>query len=910
MSKSKQNRKRIEFVLYYWGYTWLFVFCFGFVIFIFSQNNASFVWELDGAPILYPAFEYVGSSLRDLFKSLLSREICFETYDFSLGLGKNIIQFAGNWYFEPLSLLCMFVDEKYVFCLYQILVVLRFYLCGISFSFFCFYKKQKYVSALIGSLSYVFCFYTLYWGVRFPLFLVPMIYLPVLLIGMDKQLKEKKPTLLIFMVFLSAWTHYYYLIINTFFLGIYFIIEHFADFKSYSSIKMVLSVFVKKSVGIIKTYVVGCSMAGILFLPNIYVFFHANRGNGNFNIQNVWYYGKEYYQKLWTYIGAPVPGFSVGYEAVLGLFPLTIIGVLVILTNKCKRMKVYLTIAFLCLLLPVCSYILCGFSNINNRWIYGLVFVSSYGLCKCVPRLRKLSFKQYCLIFGYILLYWISVITICRQVESELVYVYMALYLAGVFFLLLIPKVRLVTAQVLLIILLCVQIIVWEYYLYSPTQFNYICQFMERENVRETVCDSLAGSIEVCNDLDFYRTDVIEAHRSGLSTSVLMKYRGISEYSNVMGNELYQYWLLVENAGLQERIMNYDLDGRTYLAAQTSVKYIACEDKMKSYLPYGYSYLKTDISRSGVTADVFRNEFALPLGYTYDTYMLESEFEKSLPLERQEMFLNTLVLDEDIANVEKASLSDLDNNCHKLACQIIDMNNIEKIDNEYTVKNGGGYITVEYSGMDHSETYLRLDNLNISENKFFDWTWFVDNGSGNCKSVFSMSDENYYRPDTHNYTINLGYAENPVGRCIIYIPSEGKFTMDEIEIWAQSFCDYENEINARRECVLENVIENNNSIVGDIAVDENKLLFLSIPFDRGWSAKVDGVETKLLKANYGYMALQLPKGEHQIELYYVIPGMRLGIALSIVGWGFYLGRFLCSTIKFLLLTKLPSAFRI
>lgn len=360
-------------MLYYWIYSWIFIFCFCFILIIFDQNNASFVWELDGGPMLYPAFEYVGRSLRDFFKSIFSGEIRLRQYDFSLGLGKNIIQYAGNWYFEPLSLLCAFVGEKYVFFLYQVLVVLRFYLCGISFSFFCFYKKQRYFTTLIGSLSYVFCFYTLYWGVRFPLFLVPMIYLPLMLIGLDKQIKEKKSTLLIGMIFLSAWTHYYYLIINTFFLGIYFVVEYMVNIKEFLSVRTAILDFIKQGIGIIKSYILGCSMASILLLPNIYVFLHANRGAGDLNIQNIWYYGKEYYQKLWSYIGAPIPEFSIGYEAVLGLLPITIVGLLIILTTRKEHLKIYSVIGFVCLLFPVCSFVLCGFSNINNRWIYGLV---------------------------------------------------------------------------------------------------------------------------------------------------------------------------------------------------------------------------------------------------------------------------------------------------------------------------------------------------------------------------------------------------------------------------------------------------------------------------------------------------------------------------------------------------------
>jgi hypothetical protein len=49
----------------------------------------------------------------------------------------------------------------------------------------------------------------------------------------------------------------------------------------------------------------------------------------------------------------------------------------------------------------------------------------------------------------------------------------------------------------------------------------------------------------------------------------------------------------------------------------------------------------------------------------------------------------------------------------------------------------------------------------------------------------------------------------------------------------------------------------------------------------GWHARVDGDERPLLRANYAFTALELPAGEHLIELDYSPLSFRLGALLSL-----------------------------
>ena len=49
--------------------------------------------------------------------------------------------------------------------------------------------------------------------------------------------------------------------------------------------------------------------------------------------------------------------------------------------------------------------------------------------------------------------------------------------------------------------------------------------------------------------------------------------------------------------------------------------------------------------------------------------------------------------------------------------------------------------------------------------------------------------------------------------------------------------------------------------------------------------------SKIIRANIGYMALQLSPGKHHIEMRYTIPGLKAGVVLSIIGWMVYFADF-------------------
>ena len=58
-------------------------------------------------------------------------------------------------------------------------------------------------------------------------------------------------------------------------------------------------------------------------------------------------------------------------------------------------------------------------------------------------------------------------------------------------------------------------------------------------------------------------------------------------------------------------------------------------------------------------------------------------------------------------------------------------------------------------------------------------------------------------------------------------------------------------------------------------------LFLSIPYDEGWSITVDGEKKTAKKLFDAFMGIELSPGSHVIEMHYMPQGLKMGAAISL-----------------------------
>lgn len=90
---------------------------------------------------------------------------------------------------------------------------------------------------------------------------------------------------------------------------------------------------------------------------------------------------------------------------------------------------------------------------------------------------------------------------------------------------------------------------------------------------------------------------------------------------------------------------------------------------------------------------------------------------------------------------------------------------------------------------------------------------------------------------------------------------------------------------------------NGGTVSGTVNVDENSILYLPIPYDTGWTATMDGKDVKVYKANYGFCALLIDEGMHEVELVYTARAFQWGRGISLLMTAAVFGVFIAVNVK-------------
>ncbi|MDR2908453.1 MAG: YfhO family protein [Oscillospiraceae bacterium] len=71
-------------------------------------------------------------------------------------------------------------------------------------------------------------------------------------------------------------------------------------------------------------------------------------------------------------------------------------------------------------------------------------------------------------------------------------------------------------------------------------------------------------------------------------------------------------------------------------------------------------------------------------------------------------------------------------------------------------------------------------------------------------------------------------------------------------------------------------------------LEKDTLMFFSVPWDKGWSASVNGAPVKIERVNVGFMAVSVPAGESEIRFDYFTPGLKEGAVITAVSLAAFL----------------------
>lgn len=821
-------------------YTLLFIIIFPVIFHPFYVSKKSLIWNSDGIRQHYIALMYFGNWGREILNNIfVKHQFSIPLWDFHIGYGSDIITTMHYYVLgDPLNLSSIFVPQKYTEYLYQALIILRFYLSGISFIFYCRQIKKQGIAVLGAALNYTFCGYMLYAGIRHPFFINPMIYLPLLLAGVERIFCGKKATLFLYMVFLSAISNFYFFYMIAFAVCFYVIIRFFT-FPHKNTAKELITMIFRFAV-----YAgIGLCMSAIILLPVLIQFFSTKRLNTT-QIFPIFYNAGYYKNLLFSFLKIK----HVGEWTILGFTAPALLGILFLFFSKKKYRPIKIALCILTGLLcfPVCGKILNGFSYVSNRWCF--IYA---GLVSCI---------------------------------LAIVWDDMAAFAAGFLKLKKSTKIKSVISVFLLGITL-LHICINAFDFYGEKGKNYASEFADSGTAFEAIQISAPKALQWCSGekTSFYRFETDD-------------FRHMNASAVIGGHSIEYYWSL-ENSVVPEyytdmslrsfHVFNYkDADHRTFLDALASVKYFA-RTKTNS-IPFGYEYKNTISLSENNHYKIYKNKYALPLGYTYHSFIPTELYNEMDSISRQEALMQGIVIDPDNEPEIKEKFPETD---LKFTAKSMDylanygQHIIIQPDGSLKTTEKKEHIKLTFQGLKNCETYLYFEDVKIDPDQPSDNDLKIGVRSNDTKNKmqYLTSSHKYYK-NQKNYLVNLGYHEAAQTKITITLPVKGIYQFGSIKIICQPMEQYITQIANLTENTLENEKFRTNTVTGTLHLSENKILCLSIPYSKGWNAWVDGKKTKLYRANGMFIGLALDSGTHKIKICYQTPGLIPGCWLSIFGW--------------------------
>ena len=868
-----KHKTAAYFVIYTVVFAFFLLIAFG----IFLIKKHSFVISGDGVTQYFPRAVYYIRYVRELISNLLSGIFQFPMYDFNIGFGDTIV-----YNLEPLYLLFALFGEEHAEFTYNLTILLRFYLSGISASIFMLYFRKDYFTTFLASIVYVFCGFAFFAGPMHTMFMIPMIMLPLLIISVEEIMRNRRWYLCTIFVVISLFCNYYFLYMNTIAMGVYFLVRFFCRKE-----KRTVKEFMTKALTISGSYLLGIGMSCFVLVTTFGMYVGSGR-NGDIRIKTPSLFFYDAGRVIRCFLNFITTSNSPGDWMKLGFLPIAMLAVVILFRRKNRReLKIFCVIGAAFSVFPVFGFIFSGFSAVINRWCYMLALLLAFVVAECLSDLMHMVKKDMVACSAVIGVYGLLILfgydaegyTVTGHTKAA----FLCLLLTFAVLLLCQDGNRKYTArmkQCMLFVLTAVMVF-WQSFSFFGIN-GAVDGYRTAGTMMEQEYDTPLLAVTELEDDSFYRSATPKLDYSTSNSPMLIGTKSITTVCSTQNGNTMEYFEKVGNISYSMTQL-LGLNNRTFLESLAAVKYYAYYDDPDRSLPFGYEEIRTT-EVNGKETTVCENQYALPLGYTYKEAISEEELELYDVEERSEVMMQKVVL----ASPQTKDNTQIQVTGQKLEILSVDENNVALTDHALTAaapeaeedsEQTGYSIRLHFEGQPNSETYLVLKNAWLEGDDTEEGINLKFYTKGNSSSYKFQADTYRYGSGQGDYVINLGYHEKAIDSCLIKMSRAGMIQFDSFEICSQPMDNLEQYTDTLKEDILENVQTGTNCVTGSISLEEDKILVLSIPYQNGWTACVDGVETELQRANYMYMAIPLEAGEHEIELRYKIPHIEIALTI-------------------------------
>ena len=893
MRERRWNRR------YFLVYTAAFALLALAVFFPFLTSSKSMVGNGDGQSQYILQLRYMGEWLRETVRNFLHGNFALRTYDFTIGMGDDINAVVR---FHPLDYLSVFVPAAHTEGLYAFLILLRMYLAGISFSLYAFYWKQEGRNVLAGSITWLFCGYVFELGIVHPIYVAPMIVMPLLLLGAEYILeREHRHSFALFcvMVYLGFTSNYYFMYINSVALLVYVLIRFFVIYERGERVRAFFSILFR----MVSAYLTGLALSAITLLPTLNRYFNSYRSVNLSKSGNLLFY--EDFRRYFAWVINLISPLEASGNGTHLNFAVTVLPAIVVIVlagrGKWRSLKRILLALLVFLLLPLGGYIMAVMHTENNRWVYLISLAAAMCVTfagdhfTCLERLQRRGLIAVMVLFD-------AAVAVLSVLYPLNVYHLLGACELTVFTLCVLSwetdrgsrlfRAFRVQGSWFVLGATAVSAVLGGFFTFGSGFGNLTRYYADRGTTQTFFSESpyanyravMSGTGADAWKEGFFRVDGIWDGSSEDNASLQLGYPGVQIYNSVLNAAQIRYLLDTENTGLTTMLHIRSLDARSGAEALAGVRYFQTPLEMDSQLPYGFRRLVFSDGKLGI----WENEFPLAFGAAATKLAARSSLKQLTGAQAEELMLSAAVVEDDAFSLLTGQYgleaADVGEEVSGIECVSVDLpeavKGIRQTENGYRVRKKKTFLRIPYQRKAGYEVLVSFTGL---KPKGFGASMKVK-ASGISKRVTLLSEEQTYTLGRKDYLVSLGYAgEDSEDVLKIGFTRKGDYELDAISLVYVPRAGYAAKIEALNAGSLQDVSFGSDTVTGTASLEQAEFMVFQIPWSKGWSAQVDGEDAVLYQANEYCLGLPLSAGEHEIRLSYRTPWGREGAMVSLAG---------------------------
>lgn len=307
------NRSRVQKKLIY-----LLVFSLLFSIFWTGTNivlfytGKSLIVRDDSVAVFYETLMYRKTLFQEVLTNIIKHHrFSIPWVNYNLTGDNNLFRIIGH---EFSDVVLWFVPQKYFECAFNIVIIWRIWLAGLTFSIYGIKMGNRRCYTLLGSLVYVFSGYPMIVAYAQPPFISMLYMAPLLFLGVEEILQKKKGMLLTGAVLVSALISIHLLYYDILVLALYCI---FRLWRKGESFKQTFQMFLR--IGI--CCLVAFGLSSFMTIPMAITILQSGRIENEAGLVSYLYYSvpyvlnffKDFYtvktESNWSYLGFSVLAF-------------------------------------------------------------------------------------------------------------------------------------------------------------------------------------------------------------------------------------------------------------------------------------------------------------------------------------------------------------------------------------------------------------------------------------------------------------------------------------------------------------------------------------------------------------------------------------------------------------------------